>query len=179
MRAGERQDKTGRPRFLLLAMLGVGMTFERCDDVLRDARQGRNPRQLRASLGFTLLELMMVVTIILIVASIATPIYMTSARRTREAVLRDDLYTMRFLIDRFTLDNRRAPARLEELVEGGYLGRLPTDPFTGSNESWQAVKEDAPLSPTQTSLGIVDVHSGSGQVSLEGTPYSSWWTQAS
>jgi general secretion pathway protein G len=92
----------------------------------------------------------------------------------REAVLRDDLFTLRSLIDRFTLDNRRSPARLEELVEAGYLGRLPTDPFTGSNETWQEEKEDAPLSPKQTALGIVNVHSGSNLVSLEGTLYSSW-----
>ncbi len=94
--------------------------------------------------------------------------------RTREAVLADHLFTLRALIDRFTLDNGRAPLRLEELVEKGYLGRLPTDPFTGSNETWQETEEDAPLSPSQTSLGIEDVHSGSNQLSLEGTPYSSW-----
>jgi len=80
--------------------------------------------------GFSLLEMMMVVTLILIVASIATPIYQTCVLRAREAVLRDHLFTLRALIDRFTLDNGRAPARLEELVEKGYLGRLPTDPFT-------------------------------------------------
>jgi general secretion pathway protein G len=124
--------------------------------------------------AFSLLEMMMVVTVILIVASIATPIYQTCATRAREAVLRDHLFTLRALIDRFTLDNGRAPVRLEELVERGYLGRLPTDPFTGSNQTWQEVKEDAPLSPTQTSLGIQDVHSGSDQVSLEGTPYNTW-----
>ena len=82
--------------------------------------------------GFSLVEMMMVVTVILIVASIATPIYQTCATRVREAVLRDHLFTLRSLIDRFTLDNGRAPLRLEELVEKGYLGRLPTDPFTGS-----------------------------------------------
>jgi general secretion pathway protein G len=118
--------------------------------------------------------MMMVVTVILIVASIATPIYQTCATRAREAVLRDHLFTLRALIDRFTLDNGRAPARLEELVEKGYLGRLPTDPFTGSNQTWQEIKEDAPPSPTQTSPGIQDVHSGSNELSLEGTPYSSW-----
>ena len=59
-------------------------------------------------------------------------------------------------------------------MEKGYLGRLPTDPFTGSNETWQAEQEDAPLSPEQTSPGIVDVHSGSGALSLHGTPYSTW-----
>ena len=124
--------------------------------------------------GFSLLEMMMVVTVILIVASISAPIYMTAVVRAREAVLRDHLYSLRALIDRFTLDNGRAPARLEELVEKGYLGRLPTDPFTGSNETRQEEREDAPLSPKQAALGIVDVHSGSNLVSLEGTPYSSW-----
>jgi len=124
--------------------------------------------------GFTLLEMMLVVTLILIVASIATPVYRTCEVRTREAVLRDHLYNLRFLIDEFTRDYGRAPLRLKELVEKGYLGRLPTDPFTGSNETWQETQEDAPLSPSQTSLGIEDVHSGSSDLSLEGTPYSSW-----
>ena len=124
--------------------------------------------------GFSLLEMMMVVTLILIVASISAPVYLTCAVRTREALLRDHLFTMRFLIDRFTLDNRRSPARLEELVEGGYLGRLPTDPFTGSNETWQVKSEDASLSPQESRPGIVDVHSGSDALSLEGTRYSSW-----
>ena len=129
---------------------------------------------VRRPAGFSLLEMMMVVTVILIIASISTPIYMTAVVRAREAVLREHLFTMRAVIDRFTLDNGRAPLRLQELVEKGYLGRLPTDPFTGSNETWQEVKEDAPLSPKQTSLGIGDVHSGSKELSLEGTPYSSW-----
>ena len=99
---------------------------------------------------------------------------MTCQVRAREAVLRDDLFTMRSLIDRFTLDNQRSPARLEELVEKGYIGRLPTDPFTGSNQTWQEVKEDAALPPAQRPPGIVDVHSGSDAISLEGTRYSSW-----
>jgi general secretion pathway protein G len=136
-----------------------------------------NPHDTRSHTrreGFSLLEMMMVVTVILILASISAPLYMTSVVRAREAVLRDDLFTLRSLIDRFTLDNRRSPARLEELVEAGYLGRLPTDPFTGSNETWQVQNEDAPLSPKQTALGIVDVHSGSNLVSLDGTPYSTW-----
>jgi general secretion pathway protein G len=124
--------------------------------------------------GFSLLEMMMVVTLILIIASIATPIYRSVVVRAREAVLHDDLYTLRFLIDRFTADNGRSPVHLEEIVEKGYLGRLPTDPFTGSNETWQEVQETAPPSPTQKYLGIADVHSGSDDLSLEGTPYSSW-----
>jgi general secretion pathway protein G len=137
--------------------------------IYRHAGRSANRRE-----GFSLLEMTMVVTVILIVASISTPIYMTAMVRAREAVLRDHLFTLRSLIDRFTLDNRRSPARLEELVEGGYLGRIPTDPFTGSNETWQVQKEDAPLSPKQSRPGIVDVHSGSNLVSLEGTPYNTW-----
>jgi general secretion pathway protein G len=132
------------------------------------------PKSANRPEGFSLLEMMMVVTVILIVASISAPIYMTAVVRAREAVLADHLFTLRALIDRFTLDNGRAPASLQEIVEKGYLGRVPTDPFTGSNETWQEEKEDAPLSPMQTALGIVDVHSGSNLVSLEGTPYSSW-----
>ena len=124
--------------------------------------------------GFSLLEMTMVVTLILIIASIAAPIYKTAVVRAREAVLRDDLYTLRFLIDRFTVDNGRSPAHLDEIVEKGYLGRLPTDPFTASNETWVEVQEKAPPSPTQKYLGIADVHSGSDDLSLEGTPYSSW-----
>ncbi len=124
--------------------------------------------------GFSLLEMMMVVTVILILAAISTPFYRTAVIRAREAVLRDDLYTLRYLIDRFTLDNGRAPLSLDEIVEKGYLKRLPTDPFTGSNETWQETKEDQPLSVSQKTLGIVDVHSGSEETSLEGTPYKSW-----
>jgi general secretion pathway protein G len=118
--------------------------------------------------------MMIVIAVALIVASIATPVFTTAIVRTREAVLRDHLYTMRSLIEEFIRDNGRAPLRLQELVDKGYLGRLPTDPFTGSNETWRETKEDEPLSPAQTSLGIVDVHSGSDQLSLDGTAYSSW-----
>ena len=118
--------------------------------------------------------MMMVVTLILIVVSIAQPIYRSAVVRAREAVLADDLYTLRYLLDRFTADNGRSPRHLEELVEKRYLGRLPTDPFTGSNETWQEVQEKAPPSPTQAYLGIADVHSGSNGISLGGTPYGSW-----
>jgi general secretion pathway protein G len=97
--------------------------------------------------------MMIVVTLILIIASIATPIYRSVVVRAREAVLRDDLYTLRSLIDRFTADHGRSPAHLDEIVEKGYLGRLPTDPFTGSNETWQEVQEKPPPSPTQKYLG--------------------------
>jgi len=133
----------------------------------------RDAKSASRAEGFSLLEMMLVITVILIVASISTPYYRAAVVRAREAVLRDDLFTFRRLINRFTLDHGRSPARLDELVTKGYLGRLPTDPFTGSNETWQEVKEDAPLSP-ETSPGIDDVHSGSNELALDGTAYSSW-----
>jgi general secretion pathway protein G len=127
------------------------------------------------SRGFSLLEMMTVVTSILILATFATPIYRTLIVRSREAVLRDDLFTLRSQIDRFTHDNERGPASLEELVEKGYMGALPTDPFTGSNETWQVETQDAPVSVDDSGpAGIVDVHSGSEDLSLDGTAYSSW-----
>ena len=93
--------------------------------------------------GFTLLELMVVLTLILILATIAAPAYMQSIRRSREAVLREDLFTMRKLIDQFTLDKNRPPQSLDELVEEHYLrGGIPRDPMTRSNETWQTVSED-------------------------------------
>ena len=136
---------------------------------IRRGTGGRRPHG-----GFSLLEMMMVITVILILAAISTPFYRTAVIRAHEAVLRDHLYTLRYLIDRFTLDNGRAPLSLDEIVEKGYLKRLPTDPFTGSNEAWAETKEDQPLSPSQKTLGIVDVHSGSEETSLEGTTYNTW-----
>jgi general secretion pathway protein G len=125
--------------------------------------------------GFTLLELMMVLTLILILASFALPTYHVATVRAREAVLRDDLYTMRTLIDQFTLDKQRPPQSLEELVEAGYLrGGVPVDPFTRSNETWQVDIEEVPVGGSQAVPGIVDVHSGSDEISLDGTPYNSW-----
>ena len=124
--------------------------------------------------AFSLLEMMMVVTVILILASISTPFHRTAVIRAREAVLRQHLFTLRSLIDEFTRDNGRAPLSLDEIVEKGYLTRLPTDPFTGSNETWGETKEDQALSPNQKTLGIMDVHSGSEETSLEGTSYNTW-----
>jgi general secretion pathway protein G len=125
--------------------------------------------------GFTLLELMMVLTLILILASFAVPTYRVAIQRAREAVLRDDLYTLRSLIDQFTLDKQRPPQSLDELVDAGYLrGGVPVDPITRSNQTWQVDYEDVPVGPSQVVPGIVDVHSGSDEVSLDGTPYSTW-----
>ena len=128
-----------------------------------------------AKQGFTLLELMVVLVLILILAAIAAPSYRVAIIRAREAVLHDDLFTMRKLIDQYTLDKNQPPESLDDLVQAGYLrGGLPIDPFTGSNQTWQVDIEEVPLSPEQTVPGVVDVHSGSTAESLDGTSYSSW-----
>ena len=136
---------------------------------------GRERPHHRCLLGFTLLELMIVITIMLILISIAAPIYRTSLVRSKEAVLRDDLFTLRSLIDQYTLDKQEAPQSLEDLVSAGYLRNIPVDPFTGSSETWEEVFDDfAVLSPLQTMSGIVDVRSGSALTSLSGEPYNTW-----
>ena len=125
--------------------------------------------------GFTLIELMIVMVLIMILAAMAVPTYEVAVTRAREAVLKDDLFTMRKLIDQYTLDKQQPPESLDDLVQAGYLrGGLPIDPFTGSNQTWQVDTEEVPLTAQQMVPGIVDVHSGSDATSLEGTPYSSW-----
>ena len=129
----------------------------------------------RSSRGFTLIELMIVITIILILISVAAPIYRTSITRSKEAVLRDDLFTMRSLIDEYTLDRQEAPQALQDLVDKGYLRQLPPDPMTGSDSTWVEAREDDTLmTPDEKNPGIIDVHSGSEQKSLGGDLYSSW-----
>jgi len=125
-------------------------------------------------LGFTLIELMIVITIIMILAAISIPIYINSIVHAREAVLRDDLFTMRSCIDQYTLDKQKAPQSLQDLVSAGYLRSLPKDPFTDSTDSWQTTTDDTLMDPSQTQPGITDVHSGSNAVSSDGTAYSSW-----
>jgi general secretion pathway protein G len=137
--------------------------------------EGIDQDGISAESGFSLLELMTVISVMLIMASIAAPIYSRILTRSHEAVLRDDLFTMRSLIDRYTLDNQRPPESLDELVQAGYLkGGLPVDPFTGSNQTWQPEMEDVSSVLGDSVPGVIDVHSGSDATSLEGTPYSSW-----
>src|SRR5664279_3262098 len=124
--------------------------------------------------GFTLIELMVVISIIVILMSVAIPRYQVSILRARETVLRDDLYTLRSVIDQYTLDKQKAPQSLQELVDAGYLKQLPKDPFTNARDSWVPVTDESIMSPDQTEPGIIDVHSGSAQSSSEGTAYSTW-----
>ena len=131
-------------------------------------------RRRRQQCGFTLIELMIVMSIMLILISIAVPMYQQSIVRSREAVLRQDLFTMRSVIDQYTLDKQRAPQSLDDLVQAGYLKQIPKDPFTNSADTWQVVQEDILLSVDQTQPGITEVHSGSNLTSSDGTAYSSW-----
>ena len=124
--------------------------------------------------GFTLIELMVVISIIVILMSVAIPRYQASILRARETVLRDDLYTLRSVIDQYTLDKQKAPQSLQDLVDSGYLKQLPMDPFTNTRDSWVPVTDDSIMSPDQSQPGIIDVHSGSEQKSSEGTAYSTW-----
>jgi general secretion pathway protein G len=124
--------------------------------------------------GFTLLELSIVMAVIMILVSIILPAYRVSIKRAREAVLKDDLYTMRSVIDEFTVDKQRPPESLQELVDSGYLHRIPMDPMTGSAETWQVDIEDVPVPPDQTASGVVDVHSGSEEKALDDTTYNTW-----
>lgn len=127
----------------------------------------------RRQAGFTLLEMIVVISIILILVSIAVPSYVQSMRRAREAVLRDDLFQLRSLIDQYTLDKQQAPQSLDDLVSAGYIRVIPRDPIT-SDTNWAVEQCESYMSIDQTQTGICDVHSASDQQSSEGTPYSSW-----
>ena len=127
-----------------------------------------------AEQGFTLIELMIVMTIISLLAAIAIPSYTNNIRRAKEAVLREDLHTMRTAIDSYTVDKQKAPQVLDDLVQGGYLKTMPKDPITDRTDTWLPVQEDSLMSLDQTQPGIDDVHSGAQQTASDGTSYSTW-----
>jgi general secretion pathway protein G len=135
-------------------------------------RTGRMQRVVTR--GFTILELMVVMAIILILLGMAAGRYQRSILRSREAVLRQDLHVMRDAIQQYTLDKLAAPQSLDDLVSSGYLRQVPTDPITQQRD-WVSVPEDILLSPEQTTTGIADVHSASNDISpFENTAYNTW-----
>ena len=124
--------------------------------------------------GFTLIEMMIVMTIITIIVSIAVPLYQKSLVRAKESVLKQNLFTLRTMIDEYTYDKQKAPQSLQELVSEGYLRQVPVDPMTGSNNTWKTIMEESGSGTSQNEPGIFDVRSGSDKTSLEGSPYSDW-----
>jgi general secretion pathway protein G len=133
----------------------------------RDTGSGKNR-------GFTLLELMIVMVIMTILIAIAIPVFKGIYLRSRETVLKTNLHSLREVIDQYTADKKKAPQSLQDLVEAGYFRELPIDPITGQRDSWVTEFSTTVASPDQTDSGIVDVRSGSGNLSSEGTPYNTW-----
>jgi general secretion pathway protein G len=124
--------------------------------------------------GFTFIELMVVLTIIVVLVTMAIPIYQKSILRAKESVLKNNLFTIRTVVDNYTYDKQKAPQTLRDLVTEGYLRDVPMDPMTGSNQSWKTIMEDATQSVNQSEPGIFDIRSGSDKIGLDGTPYSDW-----
>jgi len=109
-----------------------------------------------------------------ILITMAIPIYNNTIRRSKESVLKNNLFTLRTVIDNYTFDKQKAPQSLQELVTAGYLREVPYDPMTGSNTTWRTIQEDALTSVNQSEPGLYDVKSGSDKISLDGTPYADW-----
>jgi len=127
------------------------------------------------SAGFTLIELMIVISLILILVSVSIPAYNQSILRAKESVLKQNLFQLRSLISQYTLDKQRAPQSLDDLVSAGYIKQLPVDPMTASSSSWTVEQEEDTISsPDQQESGISDVHSGSTATSSDGTAYNTW-----
>ena len=132
-------------------------------------------RPNRRARGFTLLELMIVMALLLILVSIAAPMYQQQIKHARESVLRQNLFTLRTLISQYTLDKQKAPQALEDLMTAGYLKQIPLDPITGQADWTVDQAEDTISSPDQQDEGgIDDVHSSSTQIGSNGTAYNTW-----
>jgi general secretion pathway protein G len=136
-------------------------------------RKTRRSSFSSSSMGFTLLEMIIVISIMVILMSIALPIYNQSIVRSREAVLRNDLFELRSLISQYTLDKQKAPMGLDDLVSAGYIKVVPKDPMTGE-PNWEVVQEDVLLAVDQQDPGISDVKSASNATGTDGTAYSTW-----
>jgi general secretion pathway protein G len=134
----------------------------------------RDLRLRRREFGFTMVELMIVMAIVVILIAIAIPQYQKSIVRAKESVLKNNLFTLRQVIDEYTYDKQKAPQSLQDLVAAGYLREIPLDPMTGSSDTWHTIMEDALQSVNQTEPGIFDVKSGSDKTGLDGTPYADW-----
>ena len=131
----------------------------------------RNKNQSR---GFTLIEMLIVISLVMILVAIAVPNYQRSIMRAKESVLKQDLFQLRSLISQYTLDKQKAPQALDDLITAGYLKQIPIDPMTNARDTWTVDQEDTLLSVDQQEPWISDVHSGSNAISSDGTAYSTW-----
>jgi general secretion pathway protein G len=128
----------------------------------------------RQDAGFTLVELMIVMAIIGVLATLAVPSFVGALRQAREAVLKEDLHVLRTAIDSYTADKQKAPQAIQDLIQDGYIKSIPEDPMTHSKETWVTNSSDMLSSIDQTDPGIDDIHSGSQDVGSDGQPYSAW-----
>ena len=128
----------------------------------------------RSERGFTLIELMVVMTIIVTLATIGMVQYRQSVLMARESVLKDDLFKLRDAIDQYYADKTQYPATLDDLVTAGYLRSLPKDPITNSTDSWQSVPAEPDPNNPSVAAGIYDVKSGSDQTAMDGSRYNDW-----
>jgi general secretion pathway protein G len=130
-------------------------------------------RSLRNARGFTLLEMMIVISIIIILMAVAIPNYNRTVIQSRESVLRSNLSTLRSVISQYTLDKQKAPQSLDDLVTAGYLRQIPVDPMT-KETNWEVVQEDVMMAVDQQEPGITDVKSASSGTASDGTAYNTW-----
>jgi len=131
-------------------------------------------KERRGGNGFTLIALMLVMAIIGTLTAIAIPSYINAVRHAREAVLREDLHTMRSAIDSYTVDKEKAPQSLDDLVQSGYLKAIPVDPMTGTSDSWMPDSSDTLMDIDETAGGINNVHSGAQGIATDGSSYNTW-----
>jgi len=131
-------------------------------------------RKRRTERGFTLIELLVVVAILGIIAGVAAVQLRQTPRKAKEAVLKDDLYVLRDVIDQYFADKGKYPEALDTLVEDGYLRKLPNDPFTGSSDTWTLEHAEASDEDPDAAAGVIDVHSGSDETAIDGSRYSEW-----
>ena len=134
----------------------------------------RSSRGTGPAAGFTMIELLIVISIIVVLASMGMTQYRNSVVRAREAVLKEDLFRMRDAIDQYYADRNKYPSSLDDLVSDGYMREVPIDPMTQSKDTWQPVNAEANVNDATAEPGIYDVKSGSDQSALDGTRYADW-----
>ncbi len=131
-------------------------------------------KRIKLSGGFTIIELMVVMSVIVILASMGMVQYRNSVRRSQEAVLKENLFRMRDAMDQFYADKNKWPTDLSELVSEGYIREVPTDPITGSKDTWRTETAEPDANNPASSIGIDNVFSGSEESALDGSKYSEW-----